>query len=68
MDDFFFSFKLLFKNFIHFVFQVYKYVLSDGKKDYIIAFYNKEFHQEMKEYILATFGNKNKVCMFFFGF
>lgn len=39
---------------------VYKQVLSEGKKEFIIKFYNKEFYFEMKSFVLSHCGNKNE--------
>lgn len=50
-------------NFIAFSFKIYKSVVTSGKKDYIIKFYNKEFHEEMESYIVSNFGRKNEVSM-----
>ncbi|GIY58348.1 retinoblastoma-associated protein [Caerostris darwini] len=38
---------------------VYKQVLTGGRKDFIIKFYNMEFYSEMKSFVLSRCGNKS---------
>ncbi|XP_015916676.1 retinoblastoma-associated protein isoform X1 [Parasteatoda tepidariorum] len=40
---------------------VYKQVLSNGKKEFIVHFLNREFSQEMQTYINSLCGNKKEV-------
>ncbi|XP_055933153.1 retinoblastoma-associated protein-like [Argiope bruennichi] len=38
---------------------VYKQVLTEGRKEYIFRFYNKEFYSEMTSFVLSHCGNRS---------
>ncbi|KAG8185779.1 hypothetical protein JTE90_000760 [Oedothorax gibbosus] len=39
---------------------VYKQVLTQGKKEFIVKFYNTEFFSEMESYVMANFAKKTE--------